>query len=179
MFNTTNLIKLGASVIGALLILLFVNWGAHSVYQVAQVDHGDDAHATPRGYAIAPVEEADVAEAAPEVEVTFEELYAAADADKGEKVFGKCKACHKVEEGANATGPTLYGVVNRPMASVDGFGYSDALLALQGGTWAPEEINAYITNPKEYAPGNKMTYAGLKKPEDRADLIAYLATIGG
>ncbi len=53
------------------------------------------------------------------------------------------------------------------------------MLALQGGTWTPEEIDAYITNPKDYAPGNKMTFAGLKKIEDRANLIAYLATIGG
>lgn len=178
MFNTTNMIKLGASVAGALLIFLFANWGAQTLYRVAALEsHGEDEHAMVRGYVIAS-EEGAAEEAAPEVEVSFADLYAAADPAKGEKVFGKCKACHKLEEGANATGPSLFGLVDRPMAEAAGFGYSDALLALQGGTWTPEEIDAYVTNPKDYAPGNKMTFAGLKKPEDRANLIAYLATIG-
>lgn len=178
MFNTTNMIKLGASAAGALLIFLFANWGAHSLYQVAAPEsHGEEEHAMVRGYVIA-AEDGAVEEAEPEVEVSFADLYAAADPAAGEKVFGKCKACHKLEDGANATGPSLFGVVDRPMAEAAGFGYSDALLALQGGSWTPEEIDAYVTNPKDYAPGNKMTFAGLKKPEDRANLIAYLATIG-
>jgi cytochrome c len=179
MFNTTNLIKLGASVAGALLILLFANWGAHSLYRVVQVTHGEEEHAMERGYIVAAEADAEAEAAAPEVEMTFADLYAAADVAKGEKAFGKCKACHKLEEGANATGPSLFGVVDRPMAEAPGFGYSDALIALQGGTWTPEQIDAYVTSPKDYAPGNKMTFAGLKKPEDRANLIAYLATIGG
>ncbi|HHC28968.1 MAG TPA: cytochrome c family protein [Rhodobacterales bacterium] len=180
MLNTTNLIKLGASAAGALLIFLFANWGAHSLYQVsADAGHGDEEHAVVRGYIVASEDTGAEAEAAPVEEVSFADLYAAADAGKGAKVFSKCKACHKLDEGANATGPSLYGVVDRPMAEAAGFGYSDALLAIQGGTWTPEEIDAYLTNPKEYAPGNKMTFAGLKKPADRVNLIAYLATIGG
>jgi len=179
MFNTTNLIKLGASIAGALLIFLFANWGAHSLYQVVQETHGDEEHAVARGYMIAAAEEDAPVEAEPEAEASFADLFAAADAGKGEKVFGKCKACHKLEEGANATGPSLYGVVGRPKAEAPGFNYSDVLLALQGGTWEPEQLDQWLTNPKDYAPGNKMTFAGLKKPEDRANLIAYLATIGG
>ncbi|RME17384.1 MAG: cytochrome c family protein [Alphaproteobacteria bacterium] len=178
MFNTTNLIKFGASVAGALLILLFVNWGANTLYGLGGEGHGDAEHAE-RGYVIAAAEGDQAgAEAEAPAEVSFADLYAAADAGKGKKVFGKCKACHKLEDGANATGPTLYGVVGRPVASVAGFNYSDALKGL-GGEWTPERLNEWLTSPKAYAPGNKMTFAGLKKPQDRANLIAYLATIGG
>ncbi|GKY86195.1 c-type cytochrome [Sinisalibacter aestuarii] len=179
MFNTTNLIKLGASVAGALLILLFVNWGASALYRVVEESHGDEEQHATQGYVIAPDGAGEDEPAEEEVEVAFADVFAAADPAAGEKVFGKCRACHKLEDGANATGPSLYGVVDRAIAEEPGFSYSDALLGLQGGTWTPEEIDAYVTNPKEYAPGNKMTFAGLKKIEDRANLIAYLATIGG
>ncbi len=120
----------------------------------------------------APVEEEE-AEEAP----AFADLLAAADTGKGEKLFGKCKACHKLEEGGKGTGPSLYGVVGREVASVEGFGYSDALLGL-GGAWGPEELNGYIENPKAYAPGNKMAFKGLSKPVDRANLIGFLQTVG-
>ncbi len=180
MFNTTNLLKLGASAAGALLILLLVNWGASSLYKVAADDaHGDEEHAVVRGYVIAPEDHGEEQAAAEEVVVTFADVYAAADADKGKKVFGKCKACHKLDEGAHATGPALYGIVGHAQAAQDGFAYSDALLGLAGGTWTPEELDHWLESPKGYAPGNKMTFAGLKKIEDRANLIAYLATIGG
>ncbi len=185
MFNTNNLIKFGASAAAALLILLFANWAASSMYQVAEDAghgaHGDEDHAeVKRGYVIAAMEDDDHGgEDEAVVEVSFAEVFAAADAAKGEKEFKACKACHKLEDGANSTGPHLYGSVDRAIASVDGFGYSDALVALQGGTWSPEELQLYIENPKDYAPGNKMTYKGMKDIEDRANLIAYLATIGG
>lgn len=180
MFNTINLIKLGASMAATLLFVLLVNWGASSIYNVVEESHGDgEEHAVVRGFAIAPETEDEEDSGEPEVEMAFADYYAVADAAAGEKEFGKCKACHKLEDGAHATGPSLYGVVDRPMAAADGFGYSDALLALQGQSWTPEEIDAYIANPREYAPGNKMTFAGLKDAEDRANLIAYLATIGG
>lgn len=180
MFNTNNLIKLGASVAGALLILLFANWGAVSLYRVAQDEaHGGEEHAVARGYLIAPQDGGAAEDVAPEVEVSFTDLYANADVAKGEKVFSKCKACHKLEDGANATGPSLYGVVERPVGEEPGFAYSDAMLAHQGDVWTPEKLNEWLTSPKDFAPGNKMTFAGLKKAEERADLIAYLATIGG
>lgn len=180
MFTTTNLIKFGAAAAGALLIFLFANWAASAIYQVAEeTGHGEHGEGeVHRGFVIAAMEEETATEEAV-VEVSFEEVYAAADPAKGEKAFKACKSCHKLEEGANSTGPYLYGVVGRPIASVEGFGYSDALRALQGENWTPDHLNAWITNPKEYAPGNKMTYKGMKKIEDRANLIAYLATIGG
>ena len=108
-------------------------------------------------------------------EVSLDELLASADLGRGARQFNKCAACHKLEEGANGTGPHLYGVVGRPKASVDGFGYSGAI-----GTddvWSPENLSAFIENPRGYAPGTSMAFAGLKSPEDRADLIAYLDSI--
>lgn len=178
MFNTTNLTKLGASVVGALLILLFVNWGASSLYGVGSgEEHGAEGEHVAQGYVIAPQGEASTAEAAAPVEVSFADVFAAADAGKGKKIFKKCKACHKIEDGVNATGPSLYGVVGRDRATEPGFSYSDALIALQGDTWTPEHLNDWLTDPKAYAPGNKMTFKGLPKIEDRANVIAYLQSV--
>lgn len=178
MFNTTNLIKLGAAAAGALLILLFANWGAESLYKVAADEgHGGEEHAAVRGYDIAPNAGEDTGAQEEVVQVSFEEVYASADPGKGERVFNKCKACHKLD-GNNATGPHLDGVVDRPIASVDGFAYSDALASLDGN-WTPQELDHWLEDPKGYAPGNKMTFNGLNKIEDRANLIAYLATTGG
>lgn len=101
------------------------------------------------------------------------------DAEAGEKVFRKCMACHAVGEGAeNKVGPQLNGVVDREIASVEGFSYSDALVTLgeEGKTWSPEELSAFLEKPRDYAKGTKMSFAGLRKEEDRDDVIAYLAT---
>ena len=90
-------------------------------------------------------------------------------------MFGKCKACHNAEKGgANQVGPNLWGVVGRPIAQHEGFSYSQALSSHAGGTWTYDELNSYLTSPKAWAPGTKMTFAGLSKPEERANVIAYL-----
>ena len=97
-----------------------------------------------------------------------------ADADKGKKVFRKCRACHKADEGsANGVGPSLYGIVGRDIASVGDFKYSDALKG-KGGKWDFEALNGFLENPKGWAPGTKMAYRGLRKEADRANLIAWL-----
>lgn len=102
---------------------------------------------------------------------------AAGDAAAGEKVFNQCKACHEVEKGVNKVGPTLKGVVGRKAASVEGYKYSAAMTAkgAEGVVWDEATLTAYLPNPKAYVPGTKMAYAGLKKPEDVANLIAFLA----
>ncbi|WP_226628759.1 c-type cytochrome [Alloyangia pacifica] len=103
------------------------------------------------------------------------------DAAKGEKVFRKCQACHMVGEDAeNRVGPVLTGVVGREIAAVEDFDYSDALqeLAAADGTWTPEELSAFLEKPRDFAKGTKMSFAGLRKEEERADVIAYLATFG-
>ncbi|WP_299616651.1 cytochrome c family protein [Pelagibius sp.] len=99
------------------------------------------------------------------------------DAAKGEKVFRKCKACHAVGEGAkNKVGPHLNGFLGAEIASVEGFKYSKAFLAkkAEGFVWDETELAAYLEKPKKYLPGTKMSFAGLRKEQDRADVIAYL-----
>lgn len=179
MFDTMTTTKAGAAVIGALLFFLLGSWAADSLYstEAGGHGHGDDGAHAKTGYVIATGNE-DAAATEEEEAVPFADLLAAADAGKGAKVWGKCKACHKLEDGANGTGPHLYGLIDRPIAGVDGYGYSDALAGL-GGNWTVDELNAWLEKPKAYAPGNKMTFSGLKKEKDRANLIAYLQTIGG
>ncbi|PWR04264.1 cytochrome c family protein [Meridianimarinicoccus roseus] len=104
------------------------------------------------------------------------------DAAAGEKVFRKCQACHAVGEGAeNKVGPALNGIVGRTIASGEGFDYSDVLAEMgsAGKTWTPEELGAFLTKPRDYAKGTKMSFAGLRKEDERADVIAYLATFAG
>ena len=97
-----------------------------------------------------------------------------ADMDKGAKVFRKCKACHKVEADAgNGVGPNLHGVVGRDIAALDGFKYSKALSG-KDGVWDFETLNAFLLKPKDWAKGTKMAFAGLRKEEDRAAIIAWL-----
>ncbi|SRR6056297_1412453 len=101
------------------------------------------------------------------------------DADAGEKVFRKCMACHAVGEGAkNKVGPQLNGIVGSQIASKEDFKYSDVLaeMGAEGKEWTPEELTAFLKKPRDYAKGTKMSFAGLRKEEDRADVIAYLAT---
>jgi cytochrome c2 len=110
----------------------------------------------------------------------FAPKVAAADADKGKNLAKRCAACHTFEkDGANKIGPHLWGIVNRPIASVPDFEYSDAMKAFgaDGKTWTYDELSAYLENPKEHIPGNKMAFPGLRKEDDRADVIAYLRTL--
>lgn len=101
-----------------------------------------------------------------------------ADAGKGEQVFKKCGACHTVTPGgANGLGPNVHGVMGQAIAGKPGFAYSDALKS-KGGTWTWDSMSEWLKSPKGFAPGTKMTFAGLGKPEDRANLMAYLNSQG-
>ncbi|MEP0321911.1 c-type cytochrome [Bauldia litoralis] len=105
---------------------------------------------------------------------SLEEQLAVADPAVGAKVFNKCKACHTVEEGgANRVGPNLWAMIDRPVANVEDYRYSDAMHDF-GGIWALDRLDAYLAKPRTVVPGTKMVFAGLSKPVDRANLIAYL-----
>lgn len=173
MFDTMTVTKIVGALAGALLVFLLGNWAAELIYYGAE-GAGEEEEA--QGYVIDTGEE-EVADAGEET-VDFTAVMAAADPAKGERVYTKCKACHVLEDGANGVGPYLYGVVGRDIASADGYSYSDAL-ASKEGEWSPENLSAFLEDPKGWAPGTKMGFAGLKKVEDRANVIAYLESVGG
>ncbi len=101
---------------------------------------------------------------------------AAADLAKGEQAFKKCTACHTANKGgAGGTGPNLWGTVGAPVGHVPGFAYSSDLKAV-GGSWDWEKLNQWLKRPQDLAPKTKMAFAGLSKPEERANLIAWLNT---
>lgn len=105
-------------------------------------------------------------------------LLASADAAAGEKVFNKCAACHTVNQGgATGIGPNLWNSMGAPHAHVAGFAYSDALKSKEGN-WTWENMDAWLKSPRRYADGTKMTFAGLGKAEDRANLMVYLNAQG-
>jgi cytochrome c len=109
-----------------------------------------------------------------EAEKPIEFYLASADPTKGEQVFKKCTACHNADKGgANALGPNLWGILGEPVGKGHGFPFSDAL-AGHGGTWDWNTLSEWLANPKKFAPGTKMTFAGLGNPEDRANVIAFL-----
>jgi len=165
--DTMEMTKLVGAVCGSLLVFLLIGFAAESIFateseEVAYlIETGDEGG----GEDEAPAEEVDVAA-----------LVAEADPADGEGVFRKCAACHKVD-GTDGVGPHLNGVVGREQAAVDGFNYSGALAGL-GGVWEPAELYAFLEDPKAYAPGTSMSFAGLNRSEERADVIAYLQSLG-
>ena len=162
--------KIGASVLISAWLIYGANFVANVLVPVAPSPGGAVHAAATRDEA--PAEPA--VAAGPEKSIG--ELLAQADPAAGEKVFGKCKACHGAESGgANKVGPNLWDVVGRAKAAAPGFSYSAALSG-KGGEWTYENLNAFLAAPKEYAPGNKMTFAGLKAADDRAAVIAWLRT---
>ena len=167
MFDTMTVTKAAGGVLGAFLIFLLGKWAAEVIYHVGG-EEGEPAYVIET--------ETDGGEEAVAEEVSLADLLAQADVDKGRKLFKKCAACHKVEDGANATGPHLFAVVGRPVAAVAGFSYSDAMKS-HGGDWTPEALDEFLTSPKAAIPGTKMTFKGFAKAQDRADIIAYLDSL--
>lgn len=164
--NTMEITKLVGAICGSLLVFLLLNFFAGAIF---------DTHSEEVAYLIDVPEAAAEGggEAAPTEDVVA--LVAAADAAKGEAVFKKCAACHKID-GSNAVGPHLENVVNRPIGTVEGFAYSDPM-AGHGGDWTPENLYHFLTKPSAFVPGTKMSFAGLPKADDRANVIAYLETL--
>lgn len=154
---------------GAALICMWTVWGSHMIGEtmIPRFEPPKAVAATPR---------AATRRAAPEPAVLEDigPLLASASLDDGESVYKKCKACHTLENGgANRVGPNLWNIVGHEKAAKDGFAYSDAFAGMDG-TWTYENLNAFLARPKDYAPGTKMSFAGLRKAADRAAVIAYL-----
>ena len=174
MFDTMTLTKIVGGFCGMLLVFLLGNFAAESIYHIGGESHDGEHH---QAYTIDTGEDdAHGGDDAAEAEPDFGVLLASADPAEGEGLVRACRSCHKLEDGENGTGPHLYGVDGRAVGSVDGFGYSGSLVAV-ADVWDPEHLNGFLANPKAYAPGTKMSYSGMKKIEDRANLIAYLATV--
>lgn len=172
MFDTMTLTKTVGALCGSLLALLLIGWVSSALFYTGG-GHGGGAEE--QAYRIDTGDGEAVAEVAEDGPV-FTEVLAAADIGAGEKVYAKCKACHKLD-GTNGTGPHLNGVVERAKGAVAGFAYSEALLARANEAWTPDNLNGFLENPKGYMPGTKMSFAGLPKVQDRAAVIAYLATL--
>ncbi|MEL6126253.1 MAG: cytochrome c family protein [Pseudomonadota bacterium] len=168
--------KIAAAVLAPTLGLLMVNWAGEIIYEPA---HSDDHH--DQAYAIevesAEEEVIEVADAGPSIH----ELLASADPANGESLFRACGACHVVEDGQNGVGPYLYNVVGRAIGGVDGYSYSNILAeyGTEGRVWDADALDAFLEAPKSWAPGTKMSYNGMRRDTDRADMIAYLVTASG
>ena len=160
-------------ILGALLFtclcLLSLSIAAEAMFHTA-------APAKP-GYEVVVQEHAPAGGAAPAVpDEPIAKLLASADVGKGEASAKKCAACHTFGKGEpNRVGPNLYGVVGRAKGTEGGFDYSAALKG-KGGNWTVDDLNAFLTKPAGFAPGTKMTFAGLPRGSERADVIAYLNT---
>lgn len=114
-----------------------------------------------------------------EAEQPIEFFLASADGAQGEQVFKKCTACHTIDQGApNQLGPNLWGIMGAPIAQAPGFAFSDAL-ASKGGTWDWNAMSEWLKSPRNFAPGTKMTFAGLSNPEERAAIMLFMNQKGG
>ena len=157
-----------AAILASVLLILLVN--TYTDTKFGESHDGEQKVA----YGIE-VAEATSSEDAVEVVVpTVAELLATANADKGARQFAKCKACHTIDAGGkDGTGPNLYNLVGRTIGGVEGFKYSKALTG-QSGTWDFDTLDVWLAAPKKAFPGTSMSFAGMKKPAARADLIEYM-----
>lgn len=133
-----------------------------------------------QGYPIEGVEaEGDDSGGGAAAEVPIGTMMASADVTAGAEVFKKCQNCHTIAQGApNGLGPNLWGTLGEPIGQgKGGFAFSDALKGV-GGNWDFEKMNKWLTSPRKFAPGTKMSFAGLSNPQDRANVIAYLNSQG-
>lgn len=169
--DSFELNKIAAAVLLLLLIVIGIGKISDGVFKEAPLE----ANAYPIEVEVAAVSgpaTAEVVEEGP----SLAELLSVASVDKGQSVFKKCKACHTLDNGGkNGTGPNLWNGVGRAKGQVAGFKYSNALLE-KGGDWTYENLDAFLKKPKDYVPGTKMAFAGLKKATDRAAVIAYMRT---
>jgi cytochrome c len=165
--------KIAGAVLATCLALMALNITAEAIFS-----HPEDQ---PPGYQIDVKPQAPAAGAAAEEKAApdepIEKLLASSSVDRGQADTKACASCHNFAKGGpNGIGPNLYGVVGRARGTAPGFSYSDAMKA-KGGEWTVEDLNKFLTSPKNFVPGTKMTFAGLTKGGQRADVIAYLNSL--
>jgi cytochrome c len=161
--------RIGGAFLAALITLLGLSIVTGYIFTPGEV--------AKKGYEVAGVEEEVPADGGAEVpaEQPIEMFLASADAARGEAAFKKCSACHSIEKGgANGIGPNLWGIVGAPLGRTAGFDYSDAMDGEAGKPWDWKALDSWIASPKKAIPGNKMAFAGISKPQDRADILVYL-----
>jgi cytochrome c len=168
--DSFELNKILGALLGTCLILLALNITAEALFTPPPLAKA--------GYEIAAVEKTETG-GKPEAkapEEPIEKLLASANPERGEQTAKPCATCHTFTKGGpNKIGPNLWGVVGRAKGS-GGFAYSDALKS-KGGNWTVDDLSAFLASPRAYAPGTKMSFAGLPKGSDRANVIAYLNTL--
>jgi len=164
--------KIIASIIVAILVIVIISYVADIIMNINTDEKKEVAYKIDL-----PEPNSSEATATAQIETSIDPISALlmnASIEKGEKIYKKCGSCHNYEKGSrNKVGPNLWNIVNRSKASMDGFAYSDAL-AKSEGIWSYEELAAFVYKPKEYIIGTKMNFAGLKKAEDRANLVLFL-----
>lgn len=173
--DSFELNKIIGAILGTLLFVMGVGFLAEAIYHPIE---GRGPGLTLPEAAAAGEGGATAAAAAPEVPLGT--LLASADPAAGQAATKKCQSCHNFGEGqSNKTGPLLYGVVGRPIGSHEGFAYSAGMEEhkAKGDVWSYENLNAFITSPKTFTPGTKMSFAGVKDPVERANILAYLQTL--
>jgi cytochrome c len=161
--------KIVAAILFASLIAMMVGFIANILYKpVLEPKH--------RGYSIAVQEVSEAPTAQAQAPINIPELMKTANADNGREIAKKCLMCHSLDkDGPNKIGPHLWDVAGRPKASITDYKYSPALSAL-GGSWDDDSLFAFLHKPSSYAPGTKMSFAGISKPQDIADVILFLKT---
>jgi cytochrome c len=169
--NSFEFNKIAGAILGTLLLVFGLKSLAGALYHAEKPEKP--------GMAIEVADSGAPAEAAPVVEIVpIAVRLASADAAKGQALAKACAACHVLDaSNTNKVGPGLWDVVDRQIAHHEGFSYSEALASKNNEAWTYEALDHFILKPKEFAPGTKMGYAGLKDDAKRADLIAYLRTL--